>query len=260
MFQMNRLLLAAALLATGSLSTVAQPLYAVVDYMRVAQDRSPDEYIATEKVWQKLHQRMVDLGTCRGWYVFRVENGGRNEFVTVRLYNSLDKMAQPWSEEHFKAALTAEEMKKVPETQKIRLLTRSELWSLEAGTIKADPVSPGYSVIHFMKPRMGKQDAYYNAERNAFQKYHQARVNKGAMEAWLFLGRMFPSGADAEYDFVTINVYTDKAAAAKPMPEPASVGLQLTDELSKQADEGLASRELVREEIWHPVLKAEPKP
>jgi len=41
-------------------------------------------------------QKAVDAGICQAWYLEKVENGGRGDYVTVRVYNSLDKMANPW--------------------------------------------------------------------------------------------------------------------------------------------------------------------
>src|ERR1039457_1975809 len=77
--------------------------------MHIPEGQSSDAYIATEKLWQRLHQRAVDAGICLSWTLYKVENGGRTDFATVRVYNSPDKMSNPWPD-----SVTKEYMKPKP--------------------------------------------------------------------------------------------------------------------------------------------------
>src|ERR1043165_6471754 len=98
---MNRLTttLLINLLTAATLTAHAQNhRYAVVEYMHLPEGDTEKAYLATEKLWQRLHQKAVDAGICQAWYLEKVENGGRGDYVTIRVYNSLDKMAR--SEEH----------------------------------------------------------------------------------------------------------------------------------------------------------------
>src|SRR4051812_33786650 len=81
---MNRLTftLLLSLLAAGTLSSRAQKSpqrYAVVEYMHLPEGGSEEAYLATEKLWQRLHQKAVDAGTYQAWYLEKVENGGRGD-------------------------------------------------------------------------------------------------------------------------------------------------------------------------------------
>src|SRR5215831_9317407 len=91
-----RTLLLTWLVSAALAARAEEHRYAIIEYMHIPEGKSEDAYVATEKLWQRLHQRAVDAGICRAWYLERVENGGRGDFVTIRVYDSLEKMANPW--------------------------------------------------------------------------------------------------------------------------------------------------------------------
>jgi hypothetical protein len=247
--------------ATAQAAEASPTLYVAVDYMRVADGRSKADYIALEQLWQRLHQKAADAGICRGWYFDRVENGGRNQFVTVRVYDSLEKLAAPWPDSLVQGLFNEEEMKKINQTGEFRALTRTELWQLEGSAMKStnNPSSlSAHIVVDYMKPKPGKGQEYYAMESGPVQRVHEARIKTGKLDSWFFLSRMFPSGTDSEFDFVTVNIFKDKAAAEAGW-DPAVMQSALTpDELAKVPNFNEV-RSIVREEIWHPLLMAEPK-
>ena len=139
---MNRLVITIliCLLGAATFSARAQEhRYAIVEYMHLPEGKSEEPYLATEKLWQRLHQKAVDAGICQAWYLERVENGGRGDFVTIRVYNSLDKMSNPWPESISKNLFNAEETKTMQDTEKTRDLIHRELWEFEASALQ----SPG---------------------------------------------------------------------------------------------------------------------
>jgi hypothetical protein len=255
---MNRFVLALLLTvsAMGSLAAQAQDRrYAVVEYMHIPEGKSEAAYIATEKLWQRLHQRAVDAGICLTWVLERVENGGRGDFATIRVYSSLEKLNDPWPDSIQKDLFNAEETKIVQRTEETRDLIHRELWQYEAtaATVPAgDPSS--YISVEFMKPKEGKSSDYYNLEKNTYLKIHQARVQKGDMKNWIFFSRVFPSGTDSQYDFITVNVY--------PRPDVEWDSKIVESTLGKEAAAKLADpstvRTMVRQELWRPLLRAVP--
>jgi hypothetical protein len=244
------------LLVAGALSARAQQrLYAVIDYMHIPEGKSEDAYIAQEKLWQRLHQKAVDTGICQGWYLDRVENGGRGDFATVRLYNSLDKLANPWPDSIVQGLYTPEELAKMHKTGESRDLIHSELLEVEASAVNEASQDPStYLYVDFMKPKPGKGNDYYNAEMKTYKKIHEARVKAGEMKNWHFLSRMFPSGMDEDFDFVTVNSYAGKEQIWNPKTAEAALGKEEWDKLQDPT----TIRTLVREEVWRPVLQTSP--
>jgi len=259
MKSLSTLLISALLLASVPVIGAEQKhLYVVVDYMHIPDEKSEQDYIALEKLWQRIHQKACDSGICQGWYLERVENGGRNDFVTIRLYDSLNNIAEPWSDSLIKGLFTSQEQTQMAQTTQVRHLTHSELWEIEASATKAlEGDSKHYAVVNFMKPKPGKDAEYYKSEKELFSKIHRTRVDGGQMNGWYFMSRTFPSGYDAEYDYITADIYADKAASEKPM-DADSIQKALSKEEFEKANGVLELRTVVRREIWHPVLRVVP--
>ncbi|MGA2658472.1 MAG: hypothetical protein ABSH34_13285 [Verrucomicrobiota bacterium] len=259
MKRLSTVLLSLCLLGAATAARAQQPhLYAVIDYMHIPDDKSDQDYIALEKLWQRLHQKAVDAGICRGWHMDRVENGGRNDFVTIRVYDSLNKIVDPWPDSLTKGLFTSQEEAQMNQTAEVRQLTRSELWEVEASAVKSlEGQSQHYSSINFMKPKPGKAGDYYKMEKEIWSKLHKARVDAGLMDGWYFLSRMFPSGHDAEYDFITVDIYADKAASEKSFDSELAQKALSKEDFAK-VNTTLDLRTVVRREIWHSLLQAVP--
>jgi len=240
----------------GTLAARAQErLYAVVNYMHIPEGQSHEEYIALEKLWQRLHQKAVDTGFCKGWYLSRVENGGRNQYVTVELYNSLNKYADRWPDSMRAGLYNSEENAKMQQTGQLRVLTRSELWEIQASAIKSgDQEAPSIIQVDFIKPKPKKYRDYYGMERNLYQKIHKARIDAGQMKSWYFLSRMLPGGADNEFDFVTLNGFPEKGGAWDNKVAQSALTKEEWDSKPPSSD----VRNVVRQEIWHPMLRTTP--
>ena len=259
MKRFKAVLLCLGLLCAASVARAQQShLYAVIDYMHIPEGKSDQDYIAVEKLWQRIHQKAADAGISRAWYLERVENGGRNDFVTIRVYDSLNKIADPWPDSLTKGLFTAQEETQMNQTGNVRYLTHSELWEIEASVLKKLEGDPrGLAVINFMKPKPGKTDTYFDMEKNLFAKVHKARLDAGLMDGWYFLSRTFPHGYDAEYDFITVDLYPDKATWEKSW-DGKLIEKSLSKEEIAKASNPEELRTIVRQEIWNPVLRAVP--
>ena len=226
--------------------------------MHIPDDKSGQDYVALEKLWQRLHQKAVDAGICHAWVMNRVENGGRNDFVTVRLYDSLNNLAAPWPDSLIQGLFTSQEEAQMRKTGEVRQLTHSELWEVEASAAKnLEGQSNLYEVINFMKPKPGKVGDYYKMEKEIWSKLHKARVDAGLMDGWFFLSRMFPSGYDADYDYITVDIFADKAASEKGFDSELAQKALSAEDLAKVTNT-LDLRSIVRREIWHSMLRAVP--
>ena len=249
------------LTVAAALSCQAQErLFVAVDYMHLSDSSNERAYIELEKLWQRIHQKAVDGGRCRGWYLDRIENDSRNQFVTIRVYDAAKNLFEPWPgplptliKDHF----STEEAAIMEKTEQIRQLTRSEVWEVEASAMKSSEEVADYIRVDYMKVAPGKMEAYYQAEKEVWRKAHQSRIDSGAMMVWFFLSRWFPSGTDMEYDFVTVNGYASKAAWEKPWDVDKIQAALTKEELAKGA-ETLGMRSAVRSEIWRPVLRTKP--
>jgi hypothetical protein len=259
MKRLNTVLLSLCLLAAPAVIHAQQHrVYAAVDYMNVPDEKSEQDYIALEKLWSRVHQKACDAGICLGWYLDRVENGGRNHFVTIRVYDSLDKMAEPWPDSLTKGLFSSQEEAQINQTAQVRHLTHRELWAIEASALKKMEGDPKhYALVNFMKPKPGKDAEYYKAEKELFSKIQKAYVDAGQMDGWFFMSRMFPSGYDAEFDYITADIFKDKAASEKSTDQKIAQNA-LTKEEFATAMKALEYRTVVRREVWQPILRVLP--
>ena len=136
-------------------------------------------------------------------------------------------------------------------TSTVRDLTRSELMEIEASATKPSNGVADHISVEFMKAKPGKDGDYYNAEKNFWQKVHQIRVNAGDMNAWFFCSRMFPSGTDSDFDYVTVNEYPAK----EPVLDRAKIEAAMSKEDLAKYVEASTLRTMIRTEIWHPLLQ-----
>lgn len=247
---------AIALLAFAGLAAEAQNrTFLVVDRMHIREGQSSEAYIATEKLWQRLHQRAVDAGICLSWALYKVENGGRTDYATVRAYHSLDKMSNPWPDSIAKDLYSPEESKMMGQTGKTRELIHAELLEIQAAATGDGKPDPSDSIsVEYMKPKPGKGDEYYKMEKDTYSKIHQARVKAGEMKSWYFLSRMFPHGTDSEFDFITVNIYPKNGGGWNSKIVETALG---KDEAAKLGNP-LQIRTMVQAELWHPVLSTTP--
>jgi hypothetical protein len=122
---------------------------------------------------------------------------------------------------------------------------------------KLDGDSKHYTLVNFMKPKPGKDAEYYKTEKELFSKIHKAYVDAGAMDGWYFMSRVFPSGYDSEYDYITADIFSDKAASEKSDDGKIAQNA-LTKEEFAAANKVLELRAVVRREIWQPVSRVLP--
>ena len=141
------------------------------------------------------------------------------------------------------------------DTEKTRDLVRRELWAFQSSaeqTPGGDPSS--YVWVQFMKPKERKSGEYAKMEVDTYTKIHQARIKAGEMKNWHFMSRRFPSGMDADFEFVTINVFSQKDWKWNAKLVESVLGAEAAAKLSDPT----TIRTTVREELWRPLLRAIP--
>ena len=62
-----------------------------------------------------------------------------------------------------------------------------------------------YFQLAYMKVKPGKYADYMKIEKEIWKPIHQERIKKGQSTGWFMYEVLYPSGTEAEYDFVIIN-------------------------------------------------------
>ncbi len=111
------------------------------------------------------------------------------------------------------------------------------------------PPKPHY-IVDYMKTTPGHAGDYVNLEKGVWKDIHKARIKKGVITGWFFLEVLFPSGAETEYNYVTITSVEGWDGIEKVTTGWNDVFNSLTKEQTKSVDSTEMFRTLVRTEVW----------
>jgi len=245
----------------GDLAAQAQTRhFTVINHMHIPDGKSAEDYIAVEKLWQRVHQKKVDAGICLGWALYKVENGGRTDFVTTQSYDSLDKSTTPNRLKSLpKGFFNSAEEKVMEGTWASRDIIFTEVTDRVTSVGATGRVDFNLvGVIDFMKSKPGK-DAL-DIEKTVYSKVAAVRVKNGSMQKWFVFDRMYPSGGDVPWNYGTGNWYT-KEQMAKSWDGAAwqkTVEAALGKEEAAKLPPAGTWRTKVMSQIWRPILSTEP--
>jgi hypothetical protein len=82
--------------------------------------------------------------------------------------------------------------------------------------VAAQPKSPKYVEIDYMKVEPGKDSDYVRLEKEIWKPLHQQRIKNGQLRSWAVYGLRFPFGTEEKYDYVTVNSYDQFAQLESP--------------------------------------------
>lgn len=110
-----------------------------------------------------------------------------------------------------------------------------------------------YVQIAYMKATPGKAEEYIDVERKIWKPIHEARMKAGIIVNWSLYAVWYPSGTNAEYDYITVNIYGDFNKMKDAFPasvmqsgHPKASATQIDEMMAKTE----AAREIVRYELW----------
>lgn len=117
------------------------------------------------------------------------------------------------------------------------------------GNLFAQAGDNDYVIVEYMKVKPGMADKYLACEE-AWKAVHQYRLKQGLITGWELEEVLFPSGTDAEYDYLTITHFKNwksidtggswYEAAMKTLPAS-------TRDIAENAE---MYRDIVKREIW----------
>lgn len=233
-------------------------VFATVDYMKV-KPGFEDKYVDLEKnVWKPLHQERINQGKIIGWILFRVLYTGTSDlynYVTVTVFDNPANLENSWAGVDSPKILAGKDIDKLyKETLNCRDLVKSNLIMREDFAYpEGGPVAYKYIQVDFMKVKPGNEGLYLDVEKTIWKPVHNEFIKAGSRVGWSLWSATFPSGSGLDYQFSTVNYfsdfskigmanYTDAFAKAHPGKD--------INELSKKTGD---SRDLVKSELWEVV-------
>lgn len=255
-------MLMAILAAANPKAAEAQdaPVFALVEFMKTSPGHEGDYVDLEMNVWKKLHQARIDRGNIVGWYLYRVHYTAADDpynYVTVTLFNDRSKLQDPWEGIEAAAVLTGMDIDKVSaETTESRELVSSNLLSrLDEVYPEGGPGDFKYLQLDYMKVKQGHDGEYLDTERNIWKPIHEQFIKAGSRVGWSMWGRLFPSGFGLDFQFVTVNYFSDYSQIGTANYNDAFLKANLGMSINEITETTNNSRLLHHSELWEVVDK-----
>lgn len=237
------------------------PLFALVECMKVKPENE-SKYLEVEKnIWKPLHLERTKNGNIAGWFLYKVRFTGTDDaynYVTVTLFSNPANIEDPWKNIDPAKVLPGKDLDAaMKETGESREMVSSSLINRQASVYPED--GPGdfkYIQLDYMKVEQGKENDYWEAETNIWKPVHQEFIKAGSRVGWSLWGRVFPSGAGLDYQYVTVNYMADWSKIGTADYNDAFAKAHAGKNLDELFAKTNASRVLVKSELWEVIDKA----
>ena len=239
-----------------------ESLYARLLYFKVDQQEVGNYVkIMNEEIKPALQQAKID-GAIAAAGIYQVHYTGANSeynFVTVLLQNSWEKTEKlPSLAEILKKAHPNKDPQvTIKKLNDMRHLARQELYSRIDFVNPPEPVMYKYIMVNFMKPKPGVESEYLTLEREVWKPIHKELVSSGVNAGWSLLSLTIPIGDVREYDYVTINSFTDYSKINNVPYETTAQRLYAGTDINTFITNTLNKRDMVKGDLWELIMAVE---
>ena len=102
--------------------------------------------------------------------------------------------------------------------------------------------------VDLMKVKPGDGGNYVELEQKVWKPIHQERINKGMLVGWVLYQVMY-TGADDEYNYVTVNVYANPANLENPYQGIDFEKIHPGKDINKEFEKTMNTRTLVKKQL-----------
>ena len=235
--------------------------YVVVDYRNIAEENIED-YLKVEKFWKAVHQERIKDGRMTAWLLLKVVNEEQKNipynYITLNVYPDKEKVSNggPTSEDFDNAhgdQKSEEEIQAMGAlTQKVNNIIRSDLHTAISSIYSLTK----YRRANFMKTAPGQRDAFVESRQGFIQPIFSRMIHdiNAPMNGWILNELLTPDGAEKEYDFISYDLFKDKADIKRANPNKNYTKLAHPNLSNEEAQaifsKNTAMRKMVKREIW----------
>ena len=247
--------------APDPLSQTKNSNYVVADFRNIAQEHIED-YLKVEKFWKSIHQERIKDGRMTAWLLLKVVNEEQKDipynYITLNVYPDMEKVSNggPTGKDFNNAhgdQKSEEEIQAMRAlTQKVNNIIRSDLHT----TISSIYSLTKYRRANFMKTAPGQRDEFVESRQEFTQPIFNRMIHdiNAPMSGWILNEVVTPDGTEKEYDFVSYDLFKDKADIKRPNPNK-NYGKLAHPNLSNEETRAIYKkngemRTMVKREIW----------
>jgi hypothetical protein len=238
--------------------------FVVTDFRNIAQENVED-YLKVEKFWKAVHQERIKDGRMTAWLLLKVVNDEKKDipynYITLNVYPDMEKVSNGGpTEEDFANAhgdqISEQEIQAMGVlTQKVNNIIRSDL----STTISSIYSLTKYRRANFMKTAPGQRDAFVESRQGFIQPIFSRMIHdiNAPMSGWILNELVTPDGAEKEYDFISYDLFKDKADIGRANPNKNYTKLAhpnlSNEEVQVISKKNTGMRKMVKREVWEVV-------
>ncbi|SVB19696.1 uncharacterized protein METZ01_LOCUS172550, partial [marine metagenome] len=199
--------------------------FVVTDFRDIAQENVED-YLKVEKFWKAVHQERIKDGRMTAWLLLKVVNDEKKDipynYITLNVYPDMEKVSNggPTEEDFANAHGDQKSEQEIQAmgvlTQKVNNIIRSDL----STTISSIYSLTKFRRANFMKTGLGQRDAFVESRQGFIQPIFSRMIHdiNAPMNGWVLNELVTPGGTEREYDFISYDLFKDKADTGRSNP------------------------------------------
>ena len=238
-----------------------KPVYFSVTYIKVHPDKETAYRELLKKYGKKINEYFYKNGMILGWYMHEVmvPSGSASEYdyAAVNVSSSFkglldDSISIRTVFKKVFPAVTDKMFDSISnQYQRARTVVKREIFVSITG-LNVDGAAPPskYVSLDFMKTMPGKEEDYEKMEKETWMPIHKERVGLGVIKDWGLYGKIMPSGAKEEYNYVTGQFFDDVSAVVDPKYMEAFKKAWPGQDAGKFLQNTESTRTLVKNELW----------
>ena len=247
--------------ASDPLSQTKASNYVVADYRNIAQEHIED-YLKAEKFWKAIHQERIKDGRMTAWLLLKVVNEEQKDipynYITLNVYPDMEKVSNggPTNEDFTNAHSDQYSEQDIQAmgalTRKVNNIIRSDLLKSISSIYSLNK----YRIANFMKTAPGQRDAFVESRQGFIQPIFSRMIHdiNAPMSGWILNELVTPDGTEKEYDFVSFDLFKDKADIGRAYSNKNYTKLAhpnlSNEEAQAVSNKNRAMRKMVKREIW----------
>ena len=237
------------------------PNVVVVDYKNIAQDHEED-YLKVEKFWKPVHQERINDGRMTAWLLLKVVNDEKEDipynYITLNVYPDMQKVTnggatnEDWINAHGAQKIEDEGPAMRALTQKVNNIIRRDHCRTVSGIYSLTK----YRIANFMKTAPGQRDAFVESRQGFIQPIFSRMIHDidAPMSGWILNELVTPDGTEKEYDFISFDLFKDKADIGRANPNKNYTILAhpnlSNEEVQAISKKNRGMRKMLKREVW----------
>lgn len=241
-------------LATSLPLSAQQNMFVILEYMKTTPGKEWHYVELETNFWKQIHQERVKEGEIVAWLLYHVRYTATNDpynYVTVTVFADPAKLENPWTVDPIKVHPDKDVEAIYLDTEQSRdLVIRGLMMRQNYIDVPQGAPEPKFIQIDYMKVAPGMDGKYLSLENDVWKPVHQEFIKAGTRAGWSLWGRVYPSGYGLDYQYVTVNDFSDFSQIGKADYMSAFQNAHNGKDVDKLMKETNEDRELVKSELW----------